>query len=171
MNTVGLTRFVAAAAELIRLCSGLVGIYVMGMILWAAVQSHWGALSGRPHSLADLADQISLAAVCGAITLNAQRLSEAVTQLIATAPQNESSVLAVWQALANFVVTVVIHSIGASLAVGVATGAFSAQAAALTGQPQVLSSTWARLAGVVATGLITLLSVTLANAILQIVFR
>lgn len=38
MNAVGLTHFVATASELIRLCSGLAGLYLVGMILWAAVQ-------------------------------------------------------------------------------------------------------------------------------------
>lgn len=171
MSAAGQAQFVAVISEVITLCTGLAGIYLMGTILFAAVQSHLGAIGGQPNILADLTDRIIPAVICLAVAVSARSLGDAVSQIAsATTPTNASNALALWQALASFVVNTVIYSLGASLAVGFATGAFSAQLAALAGQPHAMSSAWTRLLMVVATGVLTLVSVTLANAILQTIF-
>ncbi len=171
MSIAGQPQFVAAISEIITLCAGLAGIYLVGTILFAAVQSHLGAIGGQPNVLADLTDQIIPAVICFAVSVSARSLGDAVSQIIsATTPTDAASALALWQALASFVVNTVIYSLGASLAVGFATGAFSAQLAAFVGHPHAMSSAWMRLLMVIATAVLTLVSVTLANAILQTVF-
>jgi hypothetical protein len=171
MSVVGQAQFVATVSEVITICTGLAGIYLVGAILFAAAQSHLGAIGGQPNVLADLTDRIILAVICFAVAISARSLGGAVSQIVsATTPTDAASALALWQALAGFVVNTVIYSLGASLAVGFATGAFSAQLATLAGQPHAMSSAWTRLLMVVATGVLTLVSVTLADAIIQAAF-
>lgn len=171
MSIVGQAQFAATLSEVITLCTGLASIYLVGTMLFAAVQSHLGAIGGQPHVLADLTDRVIPSVICLAVAVSARSLGDAVSQIVSTMPPtNATSALALWQALASFVVNTVIYSLGASLAVGFATGAFSAQMAALAGQPHAMSSAWTRLWMVAATGVLTLVSVTLANAILQTVF-
>lgn len=171
MSTIGQAEFVAVVSEVITLCTGLAGIYLVGTVVFAAAQSHLGAISGQPGVLADLTDRLVPAVICFAVAVSARSLGEAVSQIIsATTPTDTTSALTLWQALASFVVQTVIYSMGASLAVGFATGAFSAQLATLMGQPYAMSSAWTRLLMIVATGVLTLVSVTLANAIIQTVF-
>lgn len=171
MSAVGQAQFVAVVSEVISLCTGLAGIYLVGTVLFTAAQSHLGAVAGQPNILADLTDRLVPAVICFAVAVSARSLGDAVSQIVSGAtPTDTASALALWQALAGFVVNTVIYSMGASLAVGFATGAFSAQLAALMGQPYAMSSAWTRLLMIVATGVLTLLSVTLANAIIQTAF-
>lgn len=170
MTVAGQAQIVSVVAEIITLCAGLAGIYFVGTVVLAAAQSHLGAISGRPGVLADMLDQIVPAVICFAIALSAQSLGSEVSRILSTTtPSSASDSLALWQALASFVVNTIIYASGAGLAAGFATGAFSAQLAVFAGQPHVLSTLWTRLLMVVGTGLLTLVSVTIANAIIQAV--
>jgi hypothetical protein len=168
MAIVGQAQVVAVVAEIVTLCAGLSGIYLVGTVVFAMAQSHLGAISGQPRVLADMMDQIIPATICFAVALAARGLGDGVSQILsASTPASASDALALWQALARFVVSTVIYSVGASMAAGFATGVLSAQLAVFAGQPQAASTIWTRLLMVVGTGVLTLASVTLANAIIQ----
>lgn len=170
MAVAGQAQMMSTVAEIVTLCAGLAGIYFVGTIVFAAAQSHLGAVSGQPRVVADLIDQIIPAVICLAVVLTAQQLGNEVAHVLTTTmPTNASAALALWRALASFVVNTVIYSAGASLAVGFATGAFSAQLAVFAGQPRALSTLWTRLLMVLGTGTLVLVSVTIANALVHAV--
>ncbi len=164
----GQAQFVAVVAEITRLGAGLAGLYLTVTLVVSLAQSHLGSISGQPHVLADMLDRIIPVLICFAVAVTANELGSRVSQIVTTATATDApGALSLWQALAGFVVNTVIYSVGASLAAGFATGAFSAQLAVFAGKPNALSQAQTRLGLTVLTAVLTLVSVTLAQAILR----
>ena len=164
----GQTQFVGVVAEITQIGAGLAGIYLAVALAVSLAHSHLGSISGQPHVLADALDRIIPVVICFAVAVTANDLGNSISALAsATAAADATSTLMLWQALAGFVVNTIILSIGASLSVGFAIGAFSAQLAVFTGQPNAVSTAWTRLGLTVLTAVLTLISMTLANALLQ----
>ncbi len=170
MALVGQAQFVAVVAEITQIGTGLAGIYLTVTLVVSLAQAHLGSISGQPQVLAEMLDRIIPVVICFAVAVTANELGSQVSQIIAAVSATDAaSALLLWQALAGFVVNTVIYSVGASLAAGFATGAFSAQLAVFAGKPNAVSTAWMRLGLTVLTAVFTLVSVTLAQAILQAV--
>ncbi len=165
MNGTG--EFAAIIGEITSLAAGLAGIYLTGSLVLTIAQSHAAAIAGQARALADLAERLIPIVLCFAVARTAGQLSAEVRNILASAASDPGAALGMWQALAMFVVNTIIFSTGASLAVGFATGAFSAQLAVFVSRPDALSSAWMRLVMVTLTAALTLVSVALAQAIVQ----
>lgn len=163
-----MTAFVGVAAELVRLAAGLAGVYLAVALVVTLAQAHLQAVAGQPAALAGVVEQLAPVIVCFAVAVNAGLLGDQVAAL-AGPVGDAGGALAVWEALAAALIRTLIVSVGASLAVGVATGAFQAQLDALTGRPQALADFGGRLAQVVITAVLTLLSLQLVTFIFQAV--
>ena len=162
-------QFTATIAEVLQLGTGLAGLYLTVALVVTLAQAHLGVVTGQPRALADVLERVIPVVLCFAVAVTAPGLGRDVSELVSgVAPSNAATALALWHALASLVVKTIILSIGASLAVGIATGAFSAQLAVFVGQPNGLSSAWACIGLVVLTAVLTITSVTLADVILQL---
>lgn len=170
MSSASQAEVAAIIAEITRLAAGLAGLYFTVSLVVTIAQSHAAAIAGQTWRLADLKEQLIPIVLCFAVAGTASQLSDELRNILASAPPSDpGAALGMWQALASFVVNTIIFATGASLAVGFATGAFSAQLAVLAGQPDALSSAWSRLVMVTLTAVLTLMSVVVAQTILQVV--
>ena len=104
--------------------------------------------------------------VCLAVVGSALALGQAVSQWVALGVQDAAGAIALWRGLAEIVVRAVILSVGASMAVGFATGVLAAQLGVSTGQPGVMHRMASRALLVLATGVLTLLAVRLAGMVI-----
>ena len=162
-------RVTAIVGEALQVFGSLAGIYLTGTIVFSLAQANIeAATSGRPSVLADAQERIVPAVICFIVAVCAKTLSEQ-TPVSPAGSWATTAVTAVgvWKAIAAFVIQIVLYSAGAVMAVGFATGGLAAQVAVLTGQPGALSQGWMRLLLVGATGILTLVSVQMANWIVQ----
>jgi hypothetical protein len=170
MTSASQAEVAAIIAEITRLAAGLAGLYFTVSLVVTIAESHAAAIAGQTWRLAELKERLIPIVLCFAVAGTASQLSGELRTIVEGAqPSDPAAALGVWQALASFVVNTIIFATGASLAVGFATGAFSAQLAVLAGQPDALASAWSRLVMVPLTAVLTMLSVVLAQAILQVV--
>lgn len=170
MTSAGQAEFAAIIAEVTGLGAGLAGLYFTVGLVVTIAQSHAAAIAGQTWRLADLKEQLIPIVLCFAVAGTASQLSAQLGSILSGAPSSPGEALKVWQALASFVVNTIIFSTGASLAVGIATGAFAAQLAVFVGRPDAVSSAWMRLVMVTLTAALTMTSVALAQSVLQVVF-
>jgi hypothetical protein len=170
MTSAGQAEFAAIIAEVTGLGAGLAGLYFTVGLVVTIAQSHAAAIAGQTWRLADLKEQLIPIVLCFAVAGTASQLSAQLGSILSGAPSSPGEALKVWQALASFVVNTIIFSTGASLAVGIATGAFAAQLAVFVGRPDAVSSAWMRLVMVTLTAALTMTSVSLAQGVLQVVF-
>lgn len=170
MTSPGQAEFAAIIAEVTGLGAGLAGLYFTVGLVVTIAQSHAAAIAGQTWRLADLKEQLIPIVLCFAVAGTASQLSAQLGSILSGAPSSPGEALKVWQALASFVVNTIIFSTGASLAVGIATGAFAAQLAVFVGRPDAVSSAWMRLVMVTLTAALTMTSVALAQSVLQVVF-
>lgn len=169
MNLARSDALLAVLAEVMQWGGGLGAIYFTGALLMTIVQAHVGAIAGRANVMADLYEGSIPIIVCLGILASAAALGDAVTQSIAGGAQDATTAVALWRGLAETVVRVVILSVGASMAVGFATGVLGAQIGAMTGQPGVLHSMATRIGLVLLTGVLTLLAVRLAGLAIALI--
>jgi hypothetical protein len=159
----------AVLAEVMRWAGGLAAIYFTVALVLTMAQAHAGAIAGRAGVMAELYERIIPIVVCLAVVASAAALGEGVQQMVAAGEQGATGVMVLWQRLAEFVVQAVIFSVGASLAVGFASGVLGAQFGLLAGQPGILAALAARLLLVALTGALTLLAVRLAGLAIALV--
>jgi hypothetical protein len=162
-------QVVQAVTEVVRWASIIATGYLAAGFTLHLAQAHWSSLTGEARSLSQAADGLAPLVICFVIAVTATQLANQLKDIVQQGAPDLPGSRALAEALANFVINTVIFSIGATLAGGVAAGLFSAQLASLIGQPQALGATWARLGLVVVTGLLTVLSVGIAQAIVQAV--
>lgn len=170
MTSAGQAEFAAIIAEVTGLGAGLAGLYFTVGLVVTIAQSHAAAIAGQTWRLADLKEQLIPIVLCFAVAGTASQLSAQLGSILSGAPSSPGETLKLWQALASFIVNTIIFSTGASLAVGIATGAFAAQLAVFVGRPDAVSSAWMRLVMVTLTAALTMTSVALAQSVLQVVF-
>lgn len=165
--TAGQAEFAAVVTELTGLGAGLAAIYFTVSLVMTIAQSHAAAIAGQTQLLADLKERLIPIVLCVAVAATAHQLGDEVRTLLASGAADASAALSLWHALAGLVINTILFSTGATLAVGFATGAFAAQLAAFVGRPDVLSTAWLRLVMVILTAVLTLISLNLAQAVLQ----
>jgi hypothetical protein len=165
-------QFATTVAEVVRLSTVLAGAYLTVGLVLVAAQAHWAVVAGQPVRAALAPEGAFAVVMCFGVAVSAASLASEIAQVASGAPVVDgSSAAAVWQILASLVVRTVILSVGASLAIGIATGAASAQLAVLIGQPRAASALWTRLALTVLTAVLTLASVPLAEALLRMMLQ
>jgi hypothetical protein len=170
MTSAGQAEFAAIIAEVTGLGAGLAGLYFTVGLVVTIAQSHAAAIAGQTWRLADLKEQLIPIVLCFAVAGTASQLSAQLGSILSGAPSSPGEALKLWQALASFIVNTIIFSTGATMAVGIATGAFAAQLAVFVGRPDAVSSAWMRLVLVTLTAALTMTSVALAQSVLQVVF-
>ena len=168
----GTVTIAAVVAEVVMLCTGLAGLYLTGSLVFSLSQANLEMAGGRVRALADARDRIFPPIVCFVVAACAQSLGSAITALAPTASiADAASALALWRALAEFVVRIVLLSAGAVTAVSFASGGLAAQIAVACGQPGALSQLWTRLLLAAATGGLALLSVEISRWVIEITIR
>jgi hypothetical protein len=158
--------------QLTGFVTAIIGVYLSIMVVTALAQAHLGAVAGRPQPMAEALEQIIMAVICFAIAINAMALRNYVIgQLGPMSDPAKAGVMdeavKVWFVLGAWLVRTVISAVGASLAVGVALGAFEAQLGALTGSPDAVAKFVTRLVAVVLTALATGFGMQLVNLIVH----
>jgi hypothetical protein len=152
-------------AEVVKLGAGLAGIYLTVTLLLAFVQGQIGAATGSPVVMARVFEQGLLIAFCFAVVVTANSLASAAAGMLSAAASADEA-LAVWKALAQLLVNIVVFSTGAGLTLLVATGAFAGQLATAVGQPGAAATAAVRVGLALVCGALTLLAVTVANTII-----
>jgi hypothetical protein len=168
----GLARsgaLMAVLAEVMQWAGGLAAIYFTVALVLTLAQAHVGAIAGRASVVAELYERAIPVVVCLAVVASAAALGEAVRQWLAAGVQDAAGAVALWRSLAEIVVQTVILSVGASLAVGFASGVLGAQLSLLAGQPRTMAALATRLLLVTLTGALTLLAVRLAGLAIALV--
>ena len=168
----GAVTIAAIAAEVVTLCTGLAGLYLTGSLVFSLSQANLEVAGGRARALAEARDRIFPPVVCFVFAACAQSLGGTIAALAPTAAVPDAAgALALWRAIAEFVVRLVLLSAGAVTAVSFATGGLAAQVAVLSGRPDTLSQLWTRLLLAAATGGLTLLSVEISRWLIEIAIR
>lgn len=153
---------------LTQVFASLAGLYFTGVVVLNLAQAHLETIAGIPSALATMLDRLIPAVICFVVAANATSVGNEVAKIMGIASaQDAAGVFLLSKLIVEFIVNVILYSIGASLAVGFATGALAAQLSAFTNQPGALSNAWIRIGLTVLTGMLTLLSVTLSNAMIQ----
>jgi len=160
---------VAVLAEVMQWAGGLGAIYFTGALLMNMAQAHLGAIAGRAGVMVDLYERSIPIVVCLAVVASASAVGQAVSQWMTAEVQDGAGAVTLWRGLAEIVVRAVILSVGASMAVGFATGVLGAQLGLVTGQPRVLQAMTTRVLLVLLTGVLTLLAVRLAGMMIALV--
>ncbi|MCC6191681.1 MAG: hypothetical protein IT318_21850 [Anaerolineales bacterium] len=163
------TALVAVIAEVMQWAGGLGAIYFTVALVTTLAQAHVGAIAGRTGVLVELYERAIPIIVCLAVVASAAALGDAVGRWMTSGVQDATGAVALWRGLAEIVVQAVLMTVGASLAVGFASGVLGAQLSLLGGQPGILSALAARLMLVVLTGVLTLLAVRLAGLVIGLV--
>lgn len=156
----------AVLAEILAWGGALAGIYFTVALVVAFAQAHLGAVTGRAGVMAEMHERVILIVICFAVAASAAALGQQVAQPVGGGAQDAGAAVTLWRSLAEFVVRAVILSVGASLAVGFASGVLGAQLSVLTGRPGTLAVLAGRLVAVVVTGVLTLLAVRLAGLVI-----
>ncbi len=161
--------FASAVADLIKLLTGAGGLYVTLTVVLNLAQANLEVIGGRYAALSEARDRLLPAVVCFAICASAQTLSGEIVQIIQRAgdPSSAAATVAVWKAMAEFVVRTVLVGTGGAFAAGIALGGFAAQLAALTGEVNVLGQASFRIVLVAVTAGLTLASVEISRLIIQ----
>ena len=163
------SALMAVLAEVMQWAGGLAAIYFTVALLMTTAQAHVGAISGRAGVMAELYERAIPVIVCLAVVASAAALGNAISQSMAGGVQDAVGAVALWRSLAEFAVEAVILSVGASLAVGFASGVLGAQLGLLSGQPGTMAAVTARLLLVTVTGVLTLLAVRLAGLVIALI--
>ena len=163
--------FAATAADVLKLATGLGGLYLTLSVVVNLGQANLEVIGGRYAALAEARDRLVPAAVAFAVCASAQSLSAEAARLMQAGADPTSAVaaVAVWRALAEFVARTVLVGSGAALAVGIAFGGLAAQVATLAGQADTLHQAGVRLGLVALTAGLTFASVGIAHLIIQAV--
>lgn len=160
--------FASTLAEVVALGSGLAGLFFSVALVGTLLQAHLNTVAGQPRAVADLLERLLPIVVCFAVAQSAPQVGAQVAALTASGATGAEAALALWHSVANVLVKMLLGSVGASLAVGVATGALSAQLEVLSGQPQRLSAIGVRVGLVVLTAVLTLLSLQLVDLVFTV---
>lgn len=163
-----MANFATTLSEVVSLGSGLASIFFSIALVATLLQAHLNTIAGQPRALADVLERLLSIVVCFAVAQSAPQVGAQVASLTATGATGAEAALTLWHNVASVLVKILLASVGASLAVGVATGALSAQLEVLSGQPQRLSSIWVRVGLVVMTAVLTLLSLQLADMVFNV---
>jgi hypothetical protein len=165
----GNAGFASAVADLIKVLTGLGGLYVTLTVVLNLAQANLEVIGGRFAALSEARDRLLPAVVCFAICASAQALSSEIVQIIQQAgdPASAEATVAVWKAMAEFVARTALVGTGGAFAVGIALGGFMAQLAALTGETNVLGQASFRIVLVAVTAALTFASVEISHLIIQ----
>ncbi len=163
------SALMAVVAEVMQWAGVLAAIYFTVALVMTLAQAHVGAIAGRASVMADIYESSIPIVVCLAVVGSASALGQAVSQLATIGAQDAASAITLWRGLAEIVVRAVILSVGASMAVGFATGVLAAQFGVMTGQPGVLQRMASRTLLVLLTGVLTLLAVRLAGMVIALI--
>lgn len=166
----GQAEVVQVVATVVAICAGVAAAYFLGAVALALGTAQAAATTDRPGVLSQAFEQLIPALICLTVALNAQSLAEQVTALIGgQAITDASGVVSVWQALAIMLANTVIVSGGAWLAMGLATGALSAQVAMITGHPHTLAGVKGRVMAVLVTAVLTAITARIVDFIIRTV--
>lgn len=166
----GQAEVVQVVATVVAICAGIATAYFLGAVALALGTAQAAATSDRPGVLSQAFEQLTPALICLTVALNAQSLAEQVTTLIGgQAITDAGGVVAVWQALAIMLANTVIVSGSAWLAMGLATGALSAQVAMITGHPHALARVEARVTAVLITAVLTAITAQIVDFLIRAV--
>lgn len=155
----------SSVTEITQIAAGLAGIALTLGLVFALLQNEIGVASGAPGVMAHVTEQIIAIIVCFAVVLAAPDVGNLVGQLVkgATSP---AGVISVGKELGAFVVRIAISGAGILLAVFTSSAAIGTQLATLFGRPSSGGAIIARLGMVIVSGILTLLSIQIANMII-----
>jgi len=166
----GQAEVVQVVATVVAICAGVATAYFLGAVALALGTAQAAAVTGRPGTLSRAFEPLMPAIICLAVAVNAQSLAEQVAGLIGSqAITDANGVIGVWQAVASMLANTVIVSGGAWLAMGLATGALSAQVAMITGHPYALAGVKGRVMAVLVTAALTAITAQIVEFIIRIV--
>lgn len=157
--------FAAVSAQVVTLAAGLAAVYLSVAMVMTLAQAHLGVAVGRAQALADLPERVIPIVVAFAVAVNAGELGRQAAALAGAG----GDPLTLWQSLGLAVVKIIILSTGASLAAGIALGAFAGQIAVLTGRPDAAAMLGGRLALTALTAALTAAGLTVVEMVFQAV--
>ncbi len=167
---VGQAEVVRVVATVVAICAGIATAYFLGVVALALGAAQAAAVTGLPGTLSRAFEPLMPAIICLTVAVNARSLAEQVTTLIGSqAITDAGGVVTVWQAVASMLANTVIVSGGAWLAMGLATGALSAQVAMITGHPHALAGVKGRVMAVLATAVLTAITARIVEFIIRTV--
>lgn len=163
--------FASASADLIKLATGLGGLYLTLSVVLNLGQANLEVIGGRYAALGEARDRLLPAAVCFAVCASAQSLSGEAVRIMQQGgdPTSAAATVAVWRALAEFVARTVLLGTGVAMSAGFALGGFTAQIGAVTGQADTLGQASIRLGLIAVTAGLTFASVEIAHLIIQVI--
>lgn len=167
-NVVTAHLILQVVAEIVRLGTGLAGVYFAAAVVLAIAKGHLSAMAGEPAAMSEIVQQVTFAVVCLVVALMSGSLSGQVNAILAVEAQDPTQATRMWKTLAEHVLNAVILSTGATMGIGVAFGTFAAQLAAMAGEPGARATLVSRVGLVLMTGVLTLLSMKIANALLAV---
>ena len=166
----GQAEVVRVVASVVAICAGITTAYFLGAVALTLGAAQAAAVTSRPGTLSRAFESLMPAIICLTVALNARSLAEQVTMLIGSqAVTDAGGAVGVWQAVASMLANTVILSGGAWLAMGLATGALSAQVAMITGHPHALAGVKGRVMAVLVTAVLTATTARIVDFIFRTV--
>lgn len=154
--------------EIVSMCAAAAGVYLTVGLVLLAVELQIGGSTGMPHAMANVVERAVAIVVCFVVAVAAKDLGGQVATMM-TVINNNGDAVAVWRALGTLVVRLAIGAAGAGMALFVTSSSFSAQVASMLGQPDAHATAVVRIGMAVITGVVTLLSMQIANLIIAAV--
>jgi len=159
-------------SQLTGFVTAIIGVFLSIAVVTSLAQAHLGAVTGRPRPMVEAMDQIIMAVICFAIAINAGTLGKFIADTLSplsssTTAGTMDAAVKVWFVLGAWLIRTVISAVGASLAVGLALGAFETQLATLTGSPDAMAQFMTRAVAVVLTAIATGLGMVVVNLIVH----
>ncbi len=159
-------QLVAVLAEVVELATGLIGLYLAVATVTTLAQGHFQAITGQPGALAEVLNRFLPVVICAAVAVSARALGEDIAALVSASAATEvAAALALWRALAAFVVRAVILCAAAGLTAALVGGVAATQLAIAFGLPRAVASGWHRIGLILLTGVLTIAGLNVANAI------
>jgi len=155
----------STVAEITQICAGLAGVALTVGLVLAMLQNQIGVASGAPGAIAHTTEQIIAIIVCFAVALAAPDVGKLVSGVVGAATSS-AGIISVGRELGGFVVRIAISGAGVLMAVFTSSTAVGTQLATMLGRPSAGGAIMARLGMVIISGVLTLLSLQLANLII-----
>jgi hypothetical protein len=167
MDPIAQAEVARITAILLAVCAGIASAYFIGATAIAFTEAQAAASLGRPAALAEAARTLTPALLCLVISFNARSVAEAINSLVGNGLSDGNSLIQVWRGVAASIANTVIVCSAAWLAIGVATGLLDGQIALITGRRHGLAPAYERLIAVIATAILAVLSLRLADALIR----
>ncbi len=154
--------------EVVSMCAAAAGVYLAIGLVLLAVELQIGGSTGMPQAMAHVVERAVAIVVCFVVAVTAKDLGGQVATMM-TVVNNNGDATALWRALGTLVARLAIGAAGTGMALFVTSSSFSAQVASMIGQPDTHATAVVRIGMAVITGVVTLLSMQIANLIIAAV--